>query len=95
MLIFRLFLLGFLLESLSLFLLKQGVKKEQKPDALAKKTSLRRENLSFPCKQTACNLFQNICFNGSHETQVERRESRLTRNKMRGGNLLLSGTVGR
>ena len=76
----HLFHLGLiLLVSLSSFLLKRRVKQEpEKPDALAEQTSPRRENLSFPCKLTACNLFQNICFNGSRETRVSSPETRET-----------------
>ena len=64
-------------------------------------------NSAFSLKLTACNVFQNIRFNGSRETRVSSletgvsslamrvssRESRLARNETRGGNLLLSGTV--
>ena len=78
MLIFHLFLLGFLLVSLSSFLLKRRVKQEpEKPDALAEQTSPR------PCKLTACNLCQNIRFNGSRKAKVSSLEARLSSSEKR------------
>ena len=79
--IFHLFHLGFSLVHVSLrsFLLKQRVKQFPKYQMLSQgKLHRVARNSSFSRKLTACNVFQNIRFNGSRETRVSSLETRVS-----------------
>ena len=81
---FFIFHLGFSLVSLRSFLLKQRVKQLPKYQMLSRgKLHRVARNSLLSRKLKACNVFQNIRFDGSRETRVSSLETRVSSLAMR------------